>query len=634
MQWNCSRRSVGSISAAALGLVLASAALAAGGAKTVGTTYPVVDTNQTLCYGTGRNVNLRSCPGRGDDLYGQDAHYTINPPRYRDNGDGTVTDLTTGLMWQKGFTRNVVWSQAPGLARQANTGGHTDWRVPSTKELYSLIDFSGHQGTGNPSSRSVPRDARPFIDTRFFGFEYPTATRYIDAQYVTTTTYTGIAMGNAAFFGVNFADGRIKGYPQQPRRRGDAWYARFVRGNPDYGRNVFKDGGDGTVTDTATGLAWMQGDSGHRRFAAHLGRNHYKDGRMDWPEALRFCENLAFAGGDDWRLPNAKELQSLVDYTRSPQATRTAALDPVFDVSPISDEAGRLNYPGYWSSSTLLAGRTPGSDGIVVYFGEALGAPSQMGGAGGGGSGGAGQGMQRQGMQQQGMQRQGMQQQGMQGQGFPPPHMQQQGMQQQGMQRQGMQQQGMQGQGFPPPHMQQQGMQRQGMQQQGMQGQGFPPPHMQQQGMQQQGMQRQGMQQQGMQRQGMQQQGMQGQGFPPPHMQQQGMQQQGMQRQGMQQQGMQGQGFPPPHMQQQGMQQQGMQRQGMQQQGMQQQGMQGSSGSGGGGSGGTIMDVHGAGAQRSDPKTGDAGSYPTWGHGPQGDVRRVYNYVRCARTAG
>jgi hypothetical protein len=44
----------------------------------------------------------------------------------------------------------------------------------------------------------------------------------------------------------------------------------------------------------------------------------------------------------------------------------------------------------------------------------------------------------------------------------------------------------------------------------------------------------------------------------------------------------------------------------------------------------TLMDVHGAGAQRSDPKTGDASDYPT-GHGPQGDVIRIDNLARCVR---
>ena len=42
------------------------------------------------------------------------------------------------------------------------------------------------------------------------------------------------------------------------------------------------------------------------------------------------------------------------------------------------------------------------------------------------------------------------------------------------------------------------------------------------------------------------------------------------------------------------------------------------------------IDVHGAGAQRSDPKIGDVSNYPT-GHGPQGDAIRIYNYVRLVR---
>jgi streptogramin lyase len=47
----------------------------------------------------------------------------------------------------------------------------------------------------------------------------------------------------------------------------------------------------------------------------------------------------------------------------------------------------------------------------------------------------------------------------------------------------------------------------------------------------------------------------------------------------------------------------------------------------------SFQDVHGAGCQRSDPKTGDPAAYPT-GFGPQGDVIRIYNYVRCVRDDG
>ena len=45
-----------------------------------------------------------------------------------------------------------------------------------------------------------------------------------------------------------------------------------------------------------------------------------------------------------------------------------------------------------------------------------------------------------------------------------------------------------------------------------------------------------------------------------------------------------------------------------------------------------LMDVHGAGAQRSDPKSGDPADYPH-GRGPQGDVVRILNHVRCVRDA-
>jgi hypothetical protein len=45
---------------------------------------------------------------------------------------------------------------------------------------------------------------------------------------------------------------------------------------------------------------------------------------------------------------------------------------------------------------------------------------------------------------------------------------------------------------------------------------------------------------------------------------------------------------------------------------------------------GRWQDVHGAGAQRSDPKTGRASDYP-YGHGPQGDAIRIDNFVRMVR---
>jgi hypothetical protein len=113
----------------------------------------------------------------------------------------------------------------------------------------------------------------------------------------------------------------------------------YQNGCPMEGR--FVDNGDGTVTDKCTGLTWQQ--------ATPLSL-------YTWGEALQHCEDLDFAGHDDWRLPNIIELQSIVDY-----AHFKPAIFPVFDA--IQD--------WYWSSSSdvfspYLAWGVHFSVGIVI----------------------------------------------------------------------------------------------------------------------------------------------------------------------------------------------------------------------------------------------------------------------------
>lgn len=352
--------------------------------------FAVVDTGQTLCYD---DAGRMRCPEPGRPFHGQDAQYEGAQPGYRDNGDGTVTDVTTGLSWQKEYARSP-FARAEAAAAEARTGGYSDWRVPTIKELYSLMLFSGTTGSGRPESGSVPSDARPYLETKFFAFEYPATGRYIDAQYITSTRYVSTTMdGNPTFFGVNFADGRIKGYPQSGGHGGRDYYLRLVRGNPEYGRNDFADQGDGTVLDRATGMTWLKADSGDPSLLERLRGTSRKDGTMNWEEALKYCETLDYAGRSDWRLPNAKELQSIVDYTRSPRTTGSAALAPVFSATPIRDEGGDRNFASYWTSTTHLDGRRPGDRAVYVAFGEALGFMSLPGGGRQDGPGMGGPGM-------------------------------------------------------------------------------------------------------------------------------------------------------------------------------------------------------------------------------------------------
>ena len=346
--------------------------------------YPIVDTGQSRCYDNRTEI---APPKPGQPFYGQDAQFKFHPFRYVISADGlTVGDPTTGLTWQRSpdtdgdgiLTRKdkLTWAQAqmwPAKLNAAKFGGFGDWRLPSIKELYSLFNASGMDPSG-PSSADTS-GLTPFIDTKFFKFAYGdtrTGERVIDSQYASSTKYVGkSARGGDKLFGVNFADGRIKGYDlQMPGGQEKTFFVQCVRGNPGYGKNDFRDNNDGTITDRATGLMWSKTDSGQG---------------MNWQDALAWVQKRnaeKFLGHADWRLPSVKELQSIVNYTRSPDTTHSPAIDPVFNCTPLTNEGGNTDYPCYWSATTH-AGFRGGEAAMYVAFGRAAGWMSPRARAGG-----------------------------------------------------------------------------------------------------------------------------------------------------------------------------------------------------------------------------------------------------------
>ncbi|HXK52070.1 MAG TPA: DUF1566 domain-containing protein [Caldisericia bacterium] len=315
--------------------------------------YPIVHTGQTTLYS---DQNIQTDIQEGEDFYGQDGHYLQNLPSYKDNGDGTITDLVTGLMWQKTMDEKKTLEDAEQYAKKSTLAGYNDWRIPTIKELFSLIDYNGR--SGGETAHTL------YIDTQYFDQPLGDVTkgeREIDAQTWSSTRYVGKTMNQMdTIFGVNFIDGRIKGYPVTDMRSRSAnkMYFRLVRGNPDYGKNQLISNEDGTITDLSTGLMWQMADDGTTR---------------NWKEALSYAENLSLAGYEDWRLPSAKELQSIIDYTKSPQTTGTPAIYDEFQLTPIQDATGKQNWGFYWTGTTHLDGRNPYASAAYVCFGEALG---------------------------------------------------------------------------------------------------------------------------------------------------------------------------------------------------------------------------------------------------------------------
>jgi hypothetical protein len=279
--------------------------------------FNLPDTNQTKCYTAVEPWGETPCTG----ATGQDAEYIFFPLSYADNGNGTVTDNNTGLMWQKctvGYTDvnactgggavKYNWYQATGTVdinsnpvsqfknvcadlNTSNFGGHADWRLPTKKELVTLVDY-GRSNT------------LPTIDPIF------TSTSL--SYYWSSNAKTGTS--SKAWY-VDFIHGSWNHQTMSITA-----YVRCVRGakvEPSLTIN------GGTVTDNNTGLMWQQGEPG----------------AMTWEAALTYCNTLGLGDYHNWRLPNIKELESLTDDSLN---------QPTIDINFFPDALKAI----YWSSTT------------------------------------------------------------------------------------------------------------------------------------------------------------------------------------------------------------------------------------------------------------------------------------------
>ena len=172
---------------------------------------------------------------------------------YKDNGDGTVTDTSTDLMWQQvSSSFNKTWEQALAYCEGLSLGDYTDWRLPTIKELQSLVDYN-RRG--------------PAINTTYFS-NTATSWYWSSTTYVGRTTYYlfwGWSGTNFAWC-VSFYEGLVL---NSPKIEVDDFYVRAVRGGQprplDHSvisvspasRNVAKDTGATTFSVSNTGAGTM-----------------------------------------------------------------------------------------------------------------------------------------------------------------------------------------------------------------------------------------------------------------------------------------------------------------------------------------------------------------------------------------
>jgi hypothetical protein len=268
----------------------------------------VIKTDQIRCYDS--DGELMACAGSG-----QDAEMRMGVkwpiPRFEARGT-TVVDRLSGLMWPRDaglFEFPQTWQEAMENVAKMNQEaafGYRDWQLPGRRELFSLVSH----GRINPA---LPVEA-PFENV-FAGYYW--------------TADTCSRLKDQAWY-IHLGGGRI----QRGMKHGSymVWPLRCLSNDstpaPAGSRYIID---EGTVYDRRTGLGWaimpMQ-----------------SSGPISWADGLDFVKSLndrAANGRRDWRLPNIRELESLIDVR---QHTPAISEGHLFSRVP----------EGCWSSTTSV----------------------------------------------------------------------------------------------------------------------------------------------------------------------------------------------------------------------------------------------------------------------------------------
>jgi len=206
-------------------------------------------------------------------LFSDDKQYDIELPACY------VIDSKTDLIWQKYNKTRHNYNSAHTYCQSLNIGGY-DWRIPSVKELQSILEY----------------DQEPPIDLLKFDLEIIDSSDLREYDWYFWTS-TNDASGSNHWV-IQFASSFL-GETTKPYYDSVEMNIRCVAGNP-ITENDFTDNTDGTITDNKNNLMWQQEKGFYGSF----------------DDGLDYCSDLLLADYTDWRVPTISELTTIIDYSK------------------------------------------------------------------------------------------------------------------------------------------------------------------------------------------------------------------------------------------------------------------------------------------------------------------------------
>ena len=269
-------------------------------------------TSLNLLYKTGQTVSYAT----GDDGELQKGL----PKHFIQEGD-VIHETAKDIYWQNNLeieTLSYTKDEAELYCETLSLGGYNDWRLPNLYELQEMIDYSKFDFA---------------MDEKFL---------YNKNGYIWTSTPCSIC--TAKSFAIAANSGEVHRFENK-----NLFSVRCVRGNEYNASRYTRDDEKEVVLDNVKKLMWQDG----------VPTDQNSEEQRTFTTSLAYCNNLKYAGYNDWRAPNAIELRSLFDFTNG-----TRAISLKFQMF------GHQNGI-YWSSTTDAADNDKAWT-IDIYRGESI----------------------------------------------------------------------------------------------------------------------------------------------------------------------------------------------------------------------------------------------------------------------